>query len=149
MQMSQENGTEDLPAEAVPNTHRTTDASDRFRPLRIWPAAICVAGIPMALALPLLVENGPSMMWMVPAFGPLLCGLAVLFWWLTFSRARWQERVLGLIGGVAALVITMVVVHPSRFQAIKGKTRGHPVVIGDRLYIRNTREAACYQLPSA
>ena len=37
----------------------------------------------------------------------------------------------------------------ARFRAIDGKTWNHPVVIGDRLYIRNSREAACYQLPLA
>jgi outer membrane protein assembly factor BamB len=35
------------------------------------------------------------------------------------------------------------------FQAIEGKTWNHPVVIGDRLYIRNAEEAACYRLPLA
>ena len=35
----------------------------------------------------------------------------------------------------------------SRFQAISGKTWNHPVLIGDRLYVRNAQEAACYQLP--
>ncbi len=35
------------------------------------------------------------------------------------------------------------------FQAIEGKTWNHPVVVGDRLYIRNAQEAACYVLPRA
>ena len=35
----------------------------------------------------------------------------------------------------------------ARFQAIEGKTWNHPVVVGDRLYIRNGEEAACYRLP--
>lgn len=35
------------------------------------------------------------------------------------------------------------------FQAIEGKTWNHPVVVGDRLYIRNGQEAACYRLPLA
>jgi hypothetical protein len=34
-----------------------------------------------------------------------------------------------------------------RFQAIDGKTWNHPVVVGDRLFIRNGQEAACYRLP--
>jgi hypothetical protein len=33
------------------------------------------------------------------------------------------------------------------FQAIKGKTWNHPVVIGDKLLVRNGSEAACYALP--
>ena len=35
------------------------------------------------------------------------------------------------------------------FVALEGKTWNHPVVVGDRLYVRNAQEAACYQLPLA
>ena len=34
-------------------------------------------------------------------------------------------------------------------KAIEGKTWNHPVVIGDRLDIRNAEEAVCYGLPLA
>lgn len=37
----------------------------------------------------------------------------------------------------------------ARFQAIEGKTWNHPVLIGDRLYVRNSQEAACYRVPLA
>ena len=33
------------------------------------------------------------------------------------------------------------------FRAIEGKTWNHPVLVGDRLYIRNAQEAAGYRLP--
>lgn len=36
-----------------------------------------------------------------------------------------------------------------RFQAIEGKTWNHPVLVGDRLYVRNAEQAACYRLPLA
>jgi len=33
------------------------------------------------------------------------------------------------------------------FQALKGKTWNHPVIVGDKLLVRNGTEAACYALP--
>jgi outer membrane protein assembly factor BamB len=40
-------------------------------------------------------------------------------------------------------------VEVASFKALEGKTWNHPVVVGDRLYIRNAQEAAAYQLPLA
>ena len=37
----------------------------------------------------------------------------------------------------------------ARIQALEGRTWNHPVVVGDRLYIRNAQEAACYRLSLA
>ena len=37
----------------------------------------------------------------------------------------------------------------SSFKALEGKTWNHPVLVGDRLYLRNAQEAACFQLPLA
>ncbi len=35
----------------------------------------------------------------------------------------------------------------ARLKVLEGKTWNHPVVVGDRLYLRNSVEAVCYQLP--
>lgn len=36
----------------------------------------------------------------------------------------------------------------ARISAIDGKTWNHPVLVGDRLFIRNGEEGACYRLPT-
>ena len=77
---------------------------------------------------------------------------------------RWRAgrygkgQVMGLASG-QLLVITEkgeVILLPAspdmhqelaKLQAIKGKTWNHPVLVGDRLYVRNSQEAACFRLP--
>ncbi len=53
--------------------------------------------------------------------------------------------------GQVALVKADPAAHAevASFQALEGKTWNHPVVVGDRLYVRNSQEAAAYQLPLA
>ena len=87
--------------------------TSRFQPLRWWPAALLLLAMVLARTVPPLLENAPSMIWMVTAFGPLLCGALILLWWLLASRATWQERLLGLLGIVSAIGGTIATVHPS------------------------------------
>jgi outer membrane protein assembly factor BamB len=35
------------------------------------------------------------------------------------------------------------------FPALQGKTWNHPVLVGDKLLVRNASEAACYSMPTA
>lgn len=35
----------------------------------------------------------------------------------------------------------------AKLKALEGKTWNHPVVVGDRLFVRNASEAVCYRLP--
>jgi len=45
--------------------------------------------------------------------GGLACALAVLVWWLFFSRAPWAERVGAIVLMVVSVFVTKRVVHPS------------------------------------
>src|SRR5262245_64804276 len=80
------------------------------KPLRVWPGVI-------AVALQWLIWYGvpyvASEAFMVAMIGGLAGTLAVLVWWLFFSRAPWAER----LGAVALMVVSVIatkrVVHPS------------------------------------
>ena len=51
--------------------------------------------------------------------------------------------------GEVALVAASPESHQelARFPAIEGKTWNHPVLVRDRLFVRNGEEVACYQMP--
>jgi outer membrane protein assembly factor BamB len=80
------------------------------KPLRLWPGVAIVAL--------------QWLLWFVvpvafPEFGPygimfgIYAGLALLLWWLVFSRAPWFERIGMTVLMVVAIVATKRLVHPS------------------------------------
>ena len=85
----------------------------RFRPLRVWPALFLVVLMIVARFGPAFLEGGIGVYWMIAVFGPLLCCLLIIIWWLTASRATWKERLFGFLGLVASLVSVLVLVHPT------------------------------------
>ncbi len=89
------------------------------KPLRLWPGVAAVAlqwlawlGIPLVTAGPVA---GYSMV-----LGGLLGGVAIVIWWLFFSRAAWVERIgaLGLM--VAGMAVARRFAHPSIATAAMG-----------------------------
>jgi outer membrane protein assembly factor BamB len=85
----------------------------KSRPLRIWPCLLLVTLMVVARYGPGLLEGGLSTYWVIGVFGPMVCCLLLLIWWLAASRATWKERVFGFIGLVGALVITVLLVDPT------------------------------------
>ena len=84
-----------------------------WRPLRIWIPILLLPAMAFMRFVPDLVPNGPSMIWMTSSFGPFLIGLLVVLWWVIASRARWFERVIGVVGLVGAVAIEQALCHPS------------------------------------
>ncbi len=92
-------------------------ANSPFPRLRLWPGVALVAlqwtirfGVPLVVAdaLPFAVLGGVA------------CGLAVLVWWMFFSRAPWTERFIALAIMVVALLVTRLLVHPSIASGMMG-----------------------------
>lgn len=80
------------------------------KPLRLRPGVIIVILQWLAcLVVPLVVLDGV----MFAVLGGAVGGLAVLVWWLFFSRAPWSERLGAIALIVVALIATKRIVHPS------------------------------------
>ena len=83
-----------------------------MKPLRLWPGVV-------AVVLLWLVRFGLKIV--VPGFkgfklgmlGGFVCVLAVVVWWVFFSRARWSERLGALVLMVVALFATFRLNHES------------------------------------
>src|SRR6266536_12891 len=90
-------------------TTQTGEATPQ-KPLRLWPGVVAVVLQWLAwFVVPLVVPDAA----MFGVLAGVLCGLAVLVWWLFFSRAPWLERVGATVLMVVAIVATKRIVHPS------------------------------------
>ncbi len=78
--------------------------------LRVWPGVVIVIAQWLAwLAVPFFLPDAI----LYAMLGAALCALAIILWWLFFSRAPWYERVGALILIVLAVIATKRIVHLS------------------------------------
>jgi outer membrane protein assembly factor BamB len=99
----------------VPERPDTPAGSPKaFRPLalRAWPAVLFGLLMVAARFGPTISQDATKY-WMVAVFGPLLCCLLLVIWWLAASRATWKERVFGLLGLVAGAAVSIALAHPT------------------------------------
>lgn len=89
-----------------------TDEPTPRKPLRLWPGVVAVALLWLArFGVKLVVPGFKGFQWGIQA--AIVCVLAVILWWLFFSRAPWFER-LGAIGlMIVALFATWQLNHVS------------------------------------
>src|SRR3954464_8063501 len=101
--------TEEVTAEKTVNS---TEAPT-FRPLRVWPAVLFALLMLAGRFGPEVSSDAMAKYWMASVFGPLLCCLLLLIWWLTASRATWRERLFGFLGLVASAAVGVALAHPT------------------------------------
>lgn len=78
--------------------------------IRLWPGiAAAVLLIFFRLGLPLIVPEAL----LIGLMGMAACAVAIIVWWLFFSRAPWGERVGAILLMVAGLLATSRLVHAS------------------------------------
>jgi outer membrane protein assembly factor BamB len=87
------------------------------KPLRLWPgvAAVVLQWL-LWFVFPIVAPDAT----MIAVLGGLACGLAVLVWWLFFSRAPWAERVGAIVLIIVALFATARLVHKSIANGMMG-----------------------------
>ncbi len=80
------------------------------KPLRLWPAVILAAVQFLAwFVMPMLLPD-QGMYWF---FGTVIVALAIVVWWLLFSRAPWSERLGAIVLMTVALFVTSRILHIS------------------------------------
>ena len=88
------------------------------KPLRLWPAvAIAIVQLLVMFGAPVVAPDSGMLIGML---GGVVAALAILVWWLLFSRARWFERVGAIILMVAAVFAARAVAHESIVGAGQG-----------------------------
>jgi len=94
-----------------------TDEPTPQKPLRVWPGVVAVVLQWLVwLVVPLVAPEAA----LFGVLGGLAGGLAVVVWWLFFSRAPWAERVGAIVLMVVAVVATQRVVHQSLANGMVG-----------------------------
>jgi outer membrane protein assembly factor BamB len=89
------------------------------KPLRVWP------GVVIAIVQLLVMFGGPVVApdagLPVGMLGGMVGALAIVVWWVLFSRAPWVERVGAIVLMVATVLATKTIVHDSIAGAGQGK----------------------------
>jgi hypothetical protein len=87
------------------------------KPLRLWPnVAIAILQVLVTFAIPVVAPDNTLLRVLA---GPA-CTLAVVLWWVFFSRAPWSER-LGAVGlMIAALLATSRIIDKSLATGAQG-----------------------------
>ena len=104
-------------------TNAHTDVTPSRKPLRLWPGVAAGAVILFMFAAPTFVPE----VGMFGVIGVVFGALAVLLWWVFFSRAAWSERLGVLALMIVALFATSRVVHESISNGMMGMM---PVIFG-------------------
>ena len=98
-------------------TTAQTDEPAPRKPLRLWPGvAAAVLLLLVRFVVPVVVPE--TMMFGV--LGELIGALAIVVWWLFFSRAPWTERVGAIVLMIVALFATSRLVHKAIANGMMG-----------------------------
>lgn len=87
-----------------------TDKSNSQKPLRLWPGVVIAALQLLSIfVLPIVVPEAL----IFGMLGGVVGALAILVWWVFFSRARWSERLGVIVLMLVTMLATWFVLHKS------------------------------------
>ncbi|MBI4910116.1 MAG: PQQ-like beta-propeller repeat protein [Acidobacteria bacterium] len=82
------------------------------KPLRVWPGVICIALLFFSrFAVKALIPGFEG--FKLAIFGAFVCAVLLVVWWLFFSRARWLDRIGGIVLIATALGSAWFLKHES------------------------------------
>src|SRR5215813_7458276 len=98
------------------------DESTPEKPLRLWPGVIAASLLLLSwFGLPLVIPDGL----LYGLIGAAVGALAIVVWWLFFSRAAWSER----LGAIVLMVVALLVTKPLLHESIAGAGMGKMIYI--------------------
>src|SRR5712691_4303411 len=94
------NSTIDEPQRKPAMTLNNVEEPAARKPLRLWPGMVAVVLQWLVwFVVPIFAPEAT----MFAMIGGVVCGLAVVLWWLFFSRAPWSER----IGAIVLMIVAV------------------------------------------
>lgn len=80
------------------------------KPLRLWPGVVAAV---LLLLLRYVIPTFAPEATFVGLLGGVICVLAIVVWWVFFSRALWAERLGAIVLAIVALFATARILHVS------------------------------------
>jgi outer membrane protein assembly factor BamB len=87
------------------------------KPLRLWPGVVLAIVLVLArYVIPPIAGDAEVFempVGLIAVMGGMLCAVAIVLWWLLFSRAPWAERLGAIILMIVAVFAMRAIVHES------------------------------------
>jgi outer membrane protein assembly factor BamB len=94
-----------------------TDVPTPRKPLRLWPG---VAAAVLLCVLRYVIPAVVPRTFLFGVMGGVVCVLAIIVWWVFFSRAPWSERLGAVALAIVALVAVKRIIHVSVATGMMG-----------------------------
>ncbi len=105
------------------STIKTNDAT-LPRPLRLWPGVVAaVLLVAVGVVLPIIAPSATlfgESIGIIALISAAVTALAIVLWWMFFSRAPWSER----LGALALMIVAGVATYPLLDESIAGAGMG-------------------------